>query len=98
MKKFIFISFILSCFLIGCSAESEEDAKLITNKEYHKIEKGMSYEEVVEIVGSEGKADSKKSDNTVHYIWEGKAPNSFAAITFNKDKVIRKFEKGVASR
>ncbi|KGX89597.1 hypothetical protein [Pontibacillus marinus] len=98
MKRFLIISFILSCFLIGCSAESEEDAKLITNKEYHKIEKGMSYEEIVEIVGGEGKADSKESDSTVHYIWDGKAPDSFASITFNQDKVIRKFEKGIASR
>lgn len=100
MKNYIVLSFfILSCFLIGCSAETkQEDNKLITNKEYHQIERGMTYEEVRDLVGGVGKKDGDDSSNTIHYIWDGKKPNSFASITFRNNKVISKMEQGVASR
>lgn len=98
MKKVIFSTVIFSCLLVACTAKSEKNEPFITYQEYHKIERGMTYEEVQKIVGSEGNLDGDPSTGDFRSIWDGKVNSSFAAITFRNDEVLKKHEQGIASR
>ena len=71
----------------------------MTLEKFNKIELGMTYDEVVSIVGSEGKdlsiTNSLSSDGTDKgpiktYTWYGKDGISNAKITFRNDEVIGK--------
>lgn len=70
----------------------------ITMEEYESIKPGMSYEEVVEIIGSEGTASSEVSiadTNSKLYIWYGNNGISNANVTFVNDEVIAKAQVGL---
>lgn len=79
----------------GVSNESE----YMTMEEYNKIETGMTYEEVVEIVGSSGESMSKVEGNgTVieMFTWYGNGmAGSNANVTFQNGKVTGKAQVGL---
>lgn len=113
MKKIIVIAFscCLACFgmfgLSACSGSSGgAPAKADTDmslEEYNAIEDGMSYTQVVEIVGCEGTEQSSSnieagsySVKTIMYTWEGNGgAGSNANVTFQNDEVVSKAQFGL---
>ena len=62
----------------------------ITLSQYNQLEKGMTYKQVSEILGSDGTLQSENGvkDNGGYiatYVWYGKTKNAKAVITFNGD-------------
>lgn len=79
----------------GVSNESE----YITKDEYNQIKTGMSYDEVKQIVGSEGSLSSTVSMNGITveiYTWYGNGPaGSNANVTFTNNAVTGKAQVGL---
>lgn len=79
----------------GVSDESE----YITKEEFNKIESGMTYEEVVQIIGSSGSLSSKVDSDVVVieiYTWYGNGmAGSNANVTFQNGKVTAKAQIGL---
>lgn len=79
----------------GVSNESE----YITMDEYNQIETGMSYNEVKEIIGSEGELTSTSSVSgytVAIYTWYGNGvAGSNANVTFTNDEVTGKAQVGL---
>ncbi len=70
----------------------------ISADEYGQIENGMSYEQVKEIVGSEGEEVSTVTVGdmtTTIYMWYGKDHISNANVTFQNDAVMAKAQIGL---
>lgn len=97
------ILFILLAAAAGIAVISHlaqpTDGKYITLAEFNKIETGMTYEEVTEIVGSEGAVTSKSSIagyETMIVTWYAN-PNigTNANVTFQNGKVIAKAQVGL---
>ncbi|BCB02411.1 DUF3862 domain-containing protein [Bacillus sp. KH172YL63] len=100
--KSMFIILILLNLLAGCSGndEAKEDvenkgSKLITLQQFNKVEKGMSYDEVVDITGVEGEPMTEETESTTMYAWDGVAPDSFMALTFKDGKLTEKIQNGL---
>ncbi|WBY63804.1 hypothetical protein [Thermocaproicibacter melissae] len=79
-----------------------KNEEYITKDEYDKIKSGMTYAQVVKIVGSEGEAyyesgDKGTDDYVVNYMWHGKDGFSTASITCTgkSQKVIAKSQGGL---
>ncbi|WP_079529631.1 hypothetical protein [Halobacillus hunanensis] len=87
-RLFVVIWSVLSSVsLIGCSEEGGQiNDELITLQEYSQLDRGMTYEGVVKIIGGEGKSMSEKgegtTEQTLNYVWDGAAPNSFVSVSF----------------
>ena len=79
----------------GVSNKSE----YITMEEYNQIENGMTYEEVKEIVGSNGEVSSTVSMNgttVTIYTWYGNGvAGSNANVTFTNNEVTGKAQVGL---
>lgn len=78
-------------------AENAQTAP-ITLAQYNKIEEGMTYDKVVEIVGGDGEAISESGADdavTVVYIWHGTDGISNATITFYNNAVFSKAQTGL---
>ena len=98
----IFILFIGLIFMIGAlsnmvSSESEEK-ECITLDEFTRIETGMTYEEVVNIIGCEGELGSEVSVSDITselYVWYGADGISNANVTFSNNKVMAKAQVGL---
>lgn len=71
--------------------ETADDS--ITLAEFNQIKDGMSYDEVVEIIGKDGLLSSK-SDNVELYMWHGKDGGTACAM-FVDDRVISKSQAGL---
>lgn len=96
----LFVSIILFLSLTACSGSNsssnpggEANSPEITMEELSKITKGMELQEVIDVVGGEGKqmGQSGESDTKAHkvsYVWDGTAPNSFVHISFQNNKVM----------
>ena len=70
----------------------------ITLEEFNQIETGMTYEEVVEIVGSEGTVMSEVSvldSTTTMYSWYAENGISNANVTITDNKVVGKAQLGL---
>lgn len=72
----------------------------VTMDEFNKIESGMSYEEVVKIIGIEGEVQSEtgtKGDQyyTVMYFFKAENGIGNAIITLQGDKVYNKAQAGL---
>lgn len=104
----IFLCVIVACIFIaalsGSKDEISEDiseatAELITLDEFNTIQNGMSYEEVVEIIGSEGEASSTATVGDITtsiYMWKGKGSvGANANVTFIDNKVSAKAQFGL---
>jgi hypothetical protein len=98
----VFIFFVGLIFAIGAlsnmvSSESSEK-EWISMEEFSEIETGMTYDEVVEIVGCEGELSSEVSvvDITSEmYVWYGADGISNANVTFSNGKVMAKAQFGL---
>ena len=76
--------------------KSSKNDPLISLDEYNKIEKGMTYQQVVKIIGSEGKLEfefdlGELGGKTQSYSWDGTGSGS-ASFTFQNGKLEQKFQ------
>lgn len=83
----------------GGSAKSEVQG--ITAEKFNAIETGMTYDEVVNIIGSEGELSSQvdiggDEYKTEIYVWYGADPGSNANVTFQGGKVVAKAQLGLS--
>ena len=77
---------------------SSGDDVEITMEQYNSIETGMTYDEVVEILGGEGTllSDTEISGMTSQvYMWSGTSLGANANITFSDGKVMAKAQVGL---
>lgn len=78
-------------------AVSKGNSKInVTN--FDQIRNGMKYQDVVNILGSEGEiiGDSDMSGiKTVMYKWNGEVSGSFIKVIFQNDKLIDKAQTGL---
>lgn len=80
---------------------AEEKAGVLTSEKFDQIESGMTYEEVVAIIGSEGQVLSETGDagtdfHTIMYEWETDGFMSSANIMFQGNKMANKAQIGVS--
>lgn len=83
----------------GGSAKSEVQG--ITAEKFNAIETGMTYDDVVNIIGSEGELSSQvdiggDEYKTEIYVWYGAVPGSNANVTFQGGKVVAKAQLGLS--
>lgn len=79
---------------------SEKEVSGLTEEKFNKIETGMSYDEVVAIIGEDGTNISESEVagiKTVIYEWTSSEKWGNANITFQDGKVINKAQFGVSS-
>ncbi|MCI8470341.1 MAG: DUF3862 domain-containing protein [Clostridia bacterium] len=82
------------------ATDEKQDTK-ITLEKFEKIETGMSYEQVVEIIGEEGSTISEtnitndEKYHTIMYSWKAKNGIANANVTFQGNKVISKAQVGL---
>ena len=82
-------------------SDNKKEDKKINLEKFNKIKTGMTYKQVVEIIGEEGTvlSESNISNNekyhTVMYYWYGKDGISNANITIQGGKVISKAQIGL---
>ncbi len=76
--------------------EKKED-RTVTKEEYDKLKTGMSYKEVVKIIGFEGEEMSQNEvggTKTVMYMWQNPDGSNMNAM-FQNDKLIQKSQFGL---
>lgn len=82
-------------------AEPKKEKAGITMAEFEKIQNGMTYEEVVNIIGAEGEIISETGQKgeqfyTVLYQWEGESGfGANANATFQDGKMVNKAQFGL---
>lgn len=79
-------------------APAEVNGPEITLDEFNQIQTGMSYQEVVAIIGSEGELQSESEVagiTTKMYYWSGKGIVSSASFMFQNDSLISKSQIGL---
>lgn len=90
---------VLIIIAIATGGSGEDDSALMTMEEFEAIENGMTYEEVVNIVGGEGELSNTASsgDYTIElYSWTGNgSANSNANVTFQNGVVTGKAQVGL---
>ena len=80
------------------NSSTNSNGALITLDEFNKIETGMSYEDVVNIIGSNGTLSSESSIGnytTQIYTWYGNIFGANANVTFQNGKVVGKAQAGL---
>lgn len=79
--------------------EKPKDETGVTLKNFEKIENGMSYDEVVKILGKEGELQSQAGEGqlkTEMYKWDGESGlGANMNVTFQGDKVQSKAQFGL---
>jgi hypothetical protein len=77
----------------------KDDAKIISKASFDKIAEGMSYKEVVKAMGDEGMLVSIMKVNgreTQIYKWSNADFSKYIDVTFEKEKVVEKKQKGLS--
>ena len=77
---------------------SSGDNVEITLEQYNSIETGMTYDDVVALLGGEGSliSDTELAGSTSQiYMWKGKSIGSNANVTFSDGKVMAKAQTGL---
>lgn len=103
---FLFIGIILFAVAIAGNSDSVEKAakemtsENITMVEFNAIETGMTYDDVVKIIGSAGELTSQvdigeSAYKTEIYTWYGIVPGAYANVTFQGGKAIAKAQIGL---
>lgn len=112
-NKSAFIVCVLSlCLIIGCEQKKAEKKQTATSSTviekkknetidiniFAKINEGMTYLEVTELIGFEGDLLTKQEDEsyTKTFAWKGNVPQSFVEITFLDGKVRSKTQQGLS--
>lgn len=85
----------------GNSGSAKNEEQGITAEKFNAIESGMTYDEVVNIVGSDGELSSQvdiggDEYKTEIYVWYGVVPGSNANVTFQGGKVVAKAQIGLS--
>lgn len=105
MKKMIIAGVIVLSLMSGCSSvttgtTSNEEG--ITLEEFNALKDGMSYEEVVKIVGGPGELQAESGTpgdelHTVSYMYEGEGGTlgANANLMFQGDKLNMKAQAGL---
>lgn len=101
MKKlFILISIVL--LLAGCSGVKASTSEgTVTKAQFESIKNGMTYKEVVKIIGGEGELISESGASgdelhTVMYMYNGKgSTGANANFMFQDDKLVNKAQVGL---
>lgn len=78
--------------------ETPKNPEWISKDEYDQIQTGMSYEQVKEIIGSDGEEVSTATVGdmtTTIYMWYGKDHMSNANVTFQNDSMFAKAQFGL---
>lgn len=82
----------------AAAAELTEEASGVTLDKYNQLETGMSYAEVVGILGEEG-TEMSRTDMmgivTVMYMWDGKSFASNMNAMFQNDELVSKAQFGL---
>lgn len=108
---YVFLSFFIFICITGAmilntsnfieNNSGNKNSELITLEEFNKIQTGMTYEQVKEIIGSDGTLTSDVSigDEKYHtqiYSWYGNTiTGANANVTFQNGKVIGKAQVGL---
>lgn len=98
----LFVGISIFVGAIGGNNSSVENATQgITSEKFNAIESGMTYNEVVNIVGSDGELSSQvdiggDEYKTEIYVWYGAVPGSNANVTFQGGKVVAKAQLGLS--
>lgn len=103
----LFVGIILFAVAIAGNGDSvqrvanEITLDNITMAEFEAVETGMTYDEVVEIIGSTGELTSQvdigaSTYKTEIYTWYGVMPGANANVTFQGGKVIAKAQIGLS--
>lgn len=71
------------------------DSVLITFEQYKEIEIGMTYKEVTEIIGGDGKAISEADDMVVYSYFGSGDTGANAILSFHKGKLMNKAQSGL---
>lgn len=80
------------------SKENDEDECYITLEEFNKIENGMTYDQVKNIVGCEGTVNSDtevENFKMTVYSWYGKDRISNAIVDIENNKLVNKTQIGL---
>lgn len=100
MKKTISILIVIVIFITGCKNDKDlkqKDINLgnvtINLEKYNKVEIGISYEELIDIIG--GECSKKAEENSTIYVCSGIKAGTSADFTFQDNKLISKNEIGL---
>lgn len=98
----LFVGIFIFVGAIGGNGGSAKiEVQGITAEKFNAIETGMTYDEVVNIIGSEGELSSQvdiggDEYKTEIYVWYGADPGSNANVTFQGGKVVAKAQLGLS--
>ena len=103
LLSLIFLGFCIAFFLYGSGiiGNSSSNSEYITLEEFNSIKTGMTYEEVCEIIGSEGELMSEvnlgeEEYHTKMYMWYGSnITGANANFTFQNNKLMSKAQMGL---
>ena len=93
--------FVTICYISWVSMFSSSDPSLMSLSEFNMLQDGMTYQEVVEIVGGHGTILSELSIlgpeyHTAIYMWEGNGTlGANANVTFQGGRLIMKAQSGL---
>ena len=82
----------------GTSTTSKQEQEYATFEKFEKVQNGMTYDEVVQIMGYDGTLMSDVGDDTYNikmYYWYGKDGVSNTTISFDNGKVSGKSQIGL---
>ncbi len=86
-------------FMQKAISGTSDESEYITMEEYNLIDTGMSYDEVKEIVGSDGEVSSQVESNGIKIViitWYGNGlAGSNANVTFTNNEVTAKAQVGL---
>lgn len=93
--SFVLVLIILStaCIFSACESNDTDSSGKITLEKYNQIENGMTYDEVKEIIGSEGTLSVESGEKgtnlyTVIYTYEGVGQaGANASFTFQGENI-----------
>ena len=80
------------------STPAKSSSTDLTLAKYNQVKNGMTYKEVVDIMGSEGVQQSSSGEGKYKvetYKWEGNEPYQFISVIFMDEKVYSKIQAGV---
>ena len=66
---------------------------LLSLSEFNQLKNGMTYDECVEIIGTEGKQQMEievLDISTINYVWSGESFGATATLTFQDNKLVSK--------
>lgn len=98
----IFIFMVLGVFSLRMSGAGAKPEETISMAEFNAIQTGMTYDQVVKIIGTDGELSSsvdmfdESEYKTELYVWKGNGVvGSNANVTFQGGKVVAKSQIGL---